>query len=62
MNALFGLGVKETDRADIVQALLTGVPGLTQIGSRRRPPADTLKVNLGVPPSATPEPVRRAGG
>ena len=27
MNALFNLGVKETDRTDIVQALLTGVPG-----------------------------------
>jgi hypothetical protein len=53
LNALFGLGVKETDRTDIVQALLTGVPGLTQIGSNPVP-ADTLKVNLGVPPSANP--------
>ena len=54
LNALFKLGVKETNRTDIVQALLTGVPGLTQIGSTSRPPADTLKLNLGVPPSATP--------
>src|SRR5215212_3333884 len=53
LNALFDLGVKETDRTDIVQALLTGVPGLTQIGSKPAP-ADTLKVNLGVPPSASP--------
>jgi hypothetical protein len=53
LNALFGLGVKETDRTDIVQALLTGVPGLTQIGSSPVP-ADTLKVNLGVPPAAAP--------
>jgi uncharacterized protein DUF4331 len=53
LNALFGLGVKETNRTDIVQALLTGVPGLTQIGSKPVP-ADTLKLNLGVPPSATP--------
>jgi hypothetical protein len=51
LNALFGLGVKETDRTDIVQALLTGVPGLTQIGSDPVP-ADTLKLNLGVPPAA----------
>ena len=39
LNALFKLGVKETNRTDIVQALLTGVPGLTQIGrqaGRRR--------------------------
>jgi hypothetical protein len=53
LNALFGLGVKETNRTDIVQALLTGIPGLTQVGSNPAP-ADTLKVNLGVPPSATP--------
>jgi hypothetical protein len=52
LNALFGLGVKETDRTDVVQALLTGVPGLTQIG-RNPAPADTLKLNLGVPPATT---------
>src|SRR3954471_8589029 len=53
LNALFNLGIKENNRTDIVQALLTGVPGLTQI-SRNAVPADTLKVNLGVPPTATP--------
>ena len=36
LNALFRLDVKETNRTDIVQALLTGVPGLTQIGTRPR--------------------------
>jgi hypothetical protein len=53
LNALFHLGIKETGRTDIVQALLTGLPGLTQI-SPKAVPADTLKVNLGVPPAATP--------
>src|SRR5919106_7002822 len=53
LNALFGLGVKETNRTDIVQALLTGVPGLTQIG-RKPAAADTLKLNLGVPPASNP--------
>jgi hypothetical protein len=53
MNVLFDLGVKETGRTDIVTALLTGVPGLTQIGSKPAA-ADTLKINLGVPPSDTP--------
>jgi hypothetical protein len=53
LNALFKLGVKETGRTDIVQALLTGVPGLTQIGAKPAA-ADTLKVNLGVPATATP--------
>ena len=53
MNVLFDLGVKETGRTDIVTALLTGVPGLTQIGSKPAA-ADTLKINLGVAPAATP--------
>jgi hypothetical protein len=52
-NALFNLGIKETNRTDIVQALLTGVPGLTQIG-KNPAAADTLKLNLGVSPSANP--------
>jgi Domain of unknown function (DUF4331) len=53
LNALFGLGVKETNRTDIVQALLTGIPGLTQIGSKPAA-ADTLKLNLGVQPASNP--------
>ena len=61
LNALFKLGIKENNRTDIVQALLTGVPGLTQI-SRNAVPADTLKVNLGVPADRHPEPLRRARG
>ena len=52
LNALFDLGIKETNRTDIVQALLTGIPGLNQIGTNPAI-ADTLKVNLGVPPSET---------
>ena len=54
LNALYDLGIKEKDRTDIVTALLTGVPGLTQI-SKDAVPADTLKVNLGVPPTASPD-------
>jgi hypothetical protein len=53
LNALFNLGIKETDRTDIVQALLLGVDGLTQIG-KNPAAADTLKLNLGVAPSANP--------
>jgi hypothetical protein len=53
LNALFKLDVKATGRTDIVQALLTGVPGLTQIG-KNPAAADTLKLNLGVAPSAKP--------
>jgi hypothetical protein len=53
LNALFNLGIQEGNRTDIVQALLTGVPGLTQIG-RNPAAADTLKLNLGVAPAANP--------
>jgi Domain of unknown function (DUF4331) len=59
MNALFNLGVKETNRTDIVTALLTGVPGVTQI-SKKPAAADTLKINLGVPPT-TADKVSRFG-
>src|SRR5256885_2992273 len=50
MNVLFHLGVQETGRTDIVTALLTGIKGVTQIGSHPAA-ADTLKINLGVPPT-----------
>lgn len=54
INVLFpGLGVPETGRTDIVTALLTGIPGLTQIGSSPAA-ADTLKLNLGVAPNPSP--------
>ena len=53
LNALFNLGIKENNRTDIVQALLTGLPGLTQI-SKNPAAADTLKLNLGVAPAANP--------
>jgi Domain of unknown function (DUF4331) len=54
INILFpGLNVPENDRTDIVQALLTGIPGLTEIAPKA-PPTDTLKINLGVAPNPKP--------
>jgi hypothetical protein len=54
INILYpGLNVPETGRDDIVTALLTGVPGLTKNGSSPAA-ADTLKINLGVPPATNP--------
>ena len=50
-NALFNLGVKETDRTDIVLALLQGVPGLNQQTGKQ---FDTIKLNLGTEPAADP--------
>jgi hypothetical protein len=53
LNALFDIGAPETNRDDIVLAVLQGIPGLNQ--QRSKPlPVDTLKLNLGVPPAATP--------
>jgi hypothetical protein len=49
LNALFNLNIKETDRTDLV-GLITGIKGLNQIGSKPVP-ADTLKLNLGIPPA-----------
>jgi Domain of unknown function (DUF4331) len=59
MNALFGLGVKETDRTDIVLALLQGVPGLNQQTGK---PVDTIKLNLGTDPSSSPSRFGVLGG
>src|SRR3954453_11655279 len=62
INVLYpGLNVPETGRTDIVQALLTGIPGKTAIGSHPAA-ADTLKINLGVPPTANPNRFGVIGG
>ena len=63
LNALFDINAPETDRTDIVQALLTGIPGLNQhSGKFAGTPVDTLKLNLGVPPSASPDRFGVIGG
>jgi len=54
INVLYpGVNAPEHNRTDIVTALLTGIPGKTQIGPHPAA-ADTLKINLGVPPAAHP--------
>jgi hypothetical protein len=63
LNALFRIGAPETDRTDIVQALLQGIPRLNQHAGIRGPPAvDTLKLNLGVPPAANENRFGAIGG
>ncbi|HEX6745620.1 MAG TPA: DUF4331 domain-containing protein [Solirubrobacteraceae bacterium] len=62
INILFpGLNVPENNRTDIVQALLTGIPGLTQIAPGAAP-TDTLKINLGVAPNPHPSRFGVLGG
>ena len=51
INQLYGLGVPEKNRDDLVAVLLTGVPGLNSTGPKL---ADMLRVNLSIPPTATP--------
>jgi hypothetical protein len=63
LNALFDVGAPETDRTDIVQAVLQGIPGLNRHkGKFAGTPVDTLKLNLGVPPSTTPSRFGVLGG
>ena len=59
MNALFNLGVQETGRSDIVQAVLQGLPGLNQQTGK---PVDTIKINLGTPPTPSPNRLGAVGG
>ena len=54
LNLLFNVGAPETNRLDIVQAVLQGIPGLNQ-QSKDPKPVDTIKVNLGIDPTANPE-------
>jgi Domain of unknown function (DUF4331) len=62
INILYpGLNVPENNRTDIVQALLTGIPGLTEIAPKA-PPTDTLKINLGTAPNPNPNRFGVIGG
>jgi hypothetical protein len=63
MNALFGVNAPETDRTDIVQAVLQGIPGLNEHkGKYAGKPVDTLKLNLGVPAPDDPSRFGVIGG
>jgi Domain of unknown function (DUF4331) len=63
LNALFGVNAPETNRTDIVQAVLQGIPGLNQHkGKFAGTPVDTLKLNLGVPATNSPNRFGVIGG
>jgi uncharacterized protein DUF4331 len=59
INQLYGLGVPETNRDDLVTVLLTGVPGLNFTGPK---PADMLRINLSIPPTTSPNRLGVFGG
>jgi hypothetical protein len=56
LNKLFpGVNAPEKNRTDIVQAVLQGLPGLNAFpGAAGQNATDTLKINLGTPPTASP--------
>ncbi len=63
LNDLFGIGAPETGRSDIVLALLQGLPNLNRhSGPAAGTPVDTLKLNLGTPPSMSPSRFGVIGG
>ena len=63
LNALFNVNAPTTNRTDIVQAVLQGIPGVNQHkGPFAGTPVDTLKLNLGTPPSDDPSRFGVIGG
>jgi hypothetical protein len=63
LNALFGVNAPEHNRTDIVQAVLQGIPDLNQhSGANAGTPVDTLKLNMGVPPTNSPDRFGVIGG
>jgi hypothetical protein len=65
LNALFPgqVNAPEKNRTDIVQAVLQGVPGLNAFpGDAGKNATDTLKINLGTPPTASPNRLGVLGG
>jgi len=61
MNALYPgvINAPEDNRDDIAAVLLTGVPGLNNTGTTQ---ADMLRLNLSIPPAATPHRLGVFGG
>jgi len=57
LNTLYpDVKAPESNRTDIVQAVLQGVPGLNAFpGNAGKNATDTLKINLGTAPSASPD-------
>src|SRR5581483_2878881 len=59
LNQLYKVNAPETGRDDLVAVLGTGIPKVTFTGNTF---ADELRVNLSVPPSATPNRMGVLGG
>jgi len=62
VNLPINLKAPETDRTDLVEVFLTGMPGLNQIDKSNPVATDTLKINMGIPPARTPNRFGVLGG
>ena len=60
LNALFGVNSPPAPRNDLVTIFLKGIPGLNQPPKVR--PSEMLRLNVAIPPSASPNPLGVLGG
>jgi hypothetical protein len=60
LSALFGVNSPPAPRNDLVTIFLTGIPGLNQPPHVR--PSEMLRLNVAIPPSASPNPLGVLGG
>jgi Domain of unknown function (DUF4331) len=60
LSALFNIQSPPVPRNDLVTIFLTGIPGLNQPPNVR--PSEMLRLNVAIPPSASPNPLGVLGG
>jgi hypothetical protein len=61
-TALYGFATPAAPRNDLVAVFLTGIPGLNQPANPAQVPCEMLRLNMTVPPSASPNRFGLLGG
>src|SRR5438876_4440959 len=61
-KALYNIQVPPAPRDDLVAIFLTGIPGVTQPPTSTLKPSEELRLNMGIPPAAKPNPLGVVGG
>ena len=61
-TAIYGLKVPPAPRDDLVAIFLTGIPGATQPPTATLKPSEQLRLNMSVPPAASPNSLGVVGG
>ena len=61
LSALFGIQSPPAPRNDLVTIFLTGIPGLNR-PSKRATPSEMLRLNVGIAPTLSPNPLGVLGG